>query len=115
MELFKLLEKYTNSEFGSYTLNYNEHHSEYINKANEDGKIDEDRLINHYIFDSEEDVEQAKDLKELDLQGNIYELYWYNNTQVGNYIIYGNSIEELTCKVKILIEKNRDDFYERMD
>ena len=32
MELFKLLEEYTNSDMGEWYLSYNEHHTNYINE-----------------------------------------------------------------------------------
>ena len=42
MELFKLLEEYTNSNMGEWYLSYNEHHTNYINEGNYPDDFDYD-------------------------------------------------------------------------
>lgn len=112
MQLFEFLEKYTNKDYGEYYINYNKHHSCYINEQNYPNNYPE-KVINYYINkdiyneDDEElylqDVEEFK--KHVPNFNCVYELTWYNNNPVGSYSIYGSTLQEIEEQVKELIVK----------
>lgn len=112
MELFKLLEEYTNSDMGEWYLSYNEHHTNYINEKNYPDDF-EQRVLDNYIDKDQcgeyydEEVEDFK--KYVTDFHNVYELNWYNRNPVGSYTFYGSSLELIEEQVKEFIERHKNE------
>ena len=85
-ELFKLLEENT-SEKGSFTLLFNDFKTYYKTAKEEYEDYDKD------------------DLKNIDLNKDIYHLIWFKDTPVGNYDILGNNLEQVYDKVLKIINE----------
>ena len=94
-KLLELLKKNT-QEGGSYSLVYNEHKNYYHTEL-------EDIAKDYLGCCDEEDI---KDFKEkIDIAKPIYCLTWYPSSPVGFYILYANSIKDLTKDLQELIKQ----------
>lgn len=103
LTIFEILEKYTSSK-GSYTLQYNDHRTCYADTT--------ERIIDYYFSDDLEEAERLQNDYKISFEPNcdIYRLYWYNITPVGNYTLYANSIQQLKQFIIKLICENQSEF-----
>ena len=89
MELFKFLQENTDINLGSWHLSFNA----YLTDRNNFTKKE------YYTWwMDEEDIDER--VENIDFTKNIYDLVWYDMTQVGSYSILGNSLKDIEEEVK---------------
>lgn len=97
-KLMDLLTKHT-QEKGSYTLDCNIHKQYY--------HINLEDIAQDYLgCCDKEDIEEFK--RKIDLHKPIYCLTWFPRNPAGFYILYANSIEEITKELQELVNEEKE-------